>query len=74
MRTDFLSGLSKKDVFADFYGSFEPTKTIIYKYRLIAHLMFKNCFVYMNDSIHNIKIQVIVQFSSNTDLSLLKFP
>lgn len=26
MRTDFLSRLSKKDVFADFYGSFEPTK------------------------------------------------
>ena len=26
MRTDFLSGLSKKDVFANFYGSFEPTK------------------------------------------------
>ena len=24
MRTDFLSGLSKKDVFANFYGSFEP--------------------------------------------------
>lgn len=25
----FLSGLSKKDVFANFYGSFEPTKTKI---------------------------------------------
>jgi len=25
----FLSGLSIKDVFADFYGSFEPTKTDI---------------------------------------------
>ena len=26
MRTDFLSGLCKKDVFGNFYGSFEPEK------------------------------------------------
>ena len=25
--TTIMSGLSKKDVFANFYGSFEPTKT-----------------------------------------------
>lgn len=30
-RTDFLSGLCKKDVFANFYGSFEPTNLGVLK-------------------------------------------
>lgn len=31
----FLSGLSKKDVFADFFGSFEPTKPKFFRKSVI---------------------------------------